>query len=32
MNRTGWVVVVVSALMTVLIWACVIAQVRGGVS
>ena len=32
MNRSGWAVVVVSALMTVLIWTCVIAQLRGGVS
>ena len=30
MNQTGWIVVVVSIVMTALIWACVIA--RGGVS
>jgi succinate dehydrogenase / fumarate reductase cytochrome b subunit len=30
MNQTGWIVVVISGLMTVLIWACVL--VRGGVS
>jgi succinate dehydrogenase cytochrome b subunit len=32
MKQTGWIVVVVSAALTLLIWACVIAQLRGGVS
>lgn len=32
MKQTGWIVVFVSAAMTLLIWACVIAQLRGGVS
>ena len=32
MKQTGWIVVIVSAVMTLLIWACVVAQMHGGAS